>query len=149
MEGDDVASPAKRPRRVSPTQRSLARLRELGYVAQVVERWNPHARVRQDLFGCIDILAIEPGSKTPILGVQACAAASVSERLKKAIAEPRLMQWIRSGGSFEVWGWSKRGARGKRKVWSVRVVPVALYDDRELAAVDQPQDEVVGPVSLP
>jgi len=27
----------------SPTQRSLAWLRARGYIAQVVERWNPHA----------------------------------------------------------------------------------------------------------
>jgi hypothetical protein len=36
---------------MSPTQRSLAHLRRLGYQARVVERWNPFARVRQDLFG--------------------------------------------------------------------------------------------------
>lgn len=51
----------------SPTQRSLAHLRSLGYRVAVVERWNPHARIRQDLFGVLDLLAVRDGE---ILGVQ-------------------------------------------------------------------------------
>ena len=42
-----------------PTQRTLARLRQEGALeVAIVEHWNPHARIRQDLFGFIDILAI-------------------------------------------------------------------------------------------
>lgn len=33
----------------NPTQRTLAAFRELGYRVQVVERWNPHARVRVEV----------------------------------------------------------------------------------------------------
>jgi hypothetical protein len=36
---------------VTPTQRSLAYLRAEGWQVAIVERWNPHARIRQDLFG--------------------------------------------------------------------------------------------------
>jgi hypothetical protein len=44
---------------MSPTGRTLAHLRKLGFPrVQVVEHWNPHARVRQDLFSCLDVLAI-------------------------------------------------------------------------------------------
>ena len=102
----------------SPTQRTLARLREDGWTAQVVERWNPHARIRQDLFGVIDIVAIKPG--LPILGIQACAGASHAARRTKALAEPRLLTWLAAGGKFEVWSWAKRGPRGERKVWTLR-----------------------------
>jgi hypothetical protein len=43
----------------SPTQRTLQHLRAAGFpLVQVVERWNPHARIRQDLYGCIDVLAV-------------------------------------------------------------------------------------------
>jgi hypothetical protein len=45
----------------SPTQRSLRHMRDLGYLVAVVEHWNPHARIRQDLFGWIDLLAIRDG----------------------------------------------------------------------------------------
>ena len=36
---------------MSPTARSLAWLRDGGWTAGVVERWNPGARVRQDFLG--------------------------------------------------------------------------------------------------
>ncbi len=65
---------------MSPTARSLERLREQGYLPAVVEHWNNHARVRQDLYGFIDVLAVRPGET---LAVQACRAADISTRLKK------------------------------------------------------------------
>jgi hypothetical protein len=109
---------------MTPTQRTLARLRAEGWVAVGVERWNPHARIRQDLFGCIDVLAVsETGG---ILGVQACAAASHAARRAKAIAEPSLLAWLRAGGRFQVMSWRKAGARGKRKLWAARVEEITL-----------------------
>lgn len=100
----------------SPTQRTLALLRELGYRAEVVERWIPQARKRKDLFGCIDVLGVKPGE---ILGVQATTRTNQSARLKKALAETFLRDWLEAGGGFEVWGWAKVGGRGKRKTWQV------------------------------
>ncbi len=110
---------AKRKRSsVSPTRRTLAECRKRGYVVQVVERWNQHARVRQDLFGVIDLVALANGA---ILGIQACAGASHSARRDKIVAEPRAKQWVEAGGRLELWSWSKRGERGKRKLWALRV----------------------------
>ena len=43
----------------SPTQLSLKKLREEGYIVAVVEHWNSFARIRQDLFGFIDLLALK------------------------------------------------------------------------------------------
>jgi len=37
----------------SPTQRTLKKLRDEVYLAQVVEKWNAFAKIRQDLFGII------------------------------------------------------------------------------------------------
>lgn len=103
---------------MSPTQRSLKLARELGFTAAVVERWNPHAKIRQDLFGVIDLLLVKHG--IGIVGVQACAGASHAARRAKSLAETKLVEWLHAGGRFEVWSWSKRGARGKRKLWEVR-----------------------------
>ena len=52
----------------------------------MVERWNQYAKVRQDLFGFVDILAVRPNE---ILAVQACAGASHAARRDKILAEPR------------------------------------------------------------
>lgn len=104
---------------MTPTQRTLAECRRRGWTAQVVEHWNPFARIRQDLFGCIDIVAITPSG---ITGIQACAGSSHAARVAKSIAEPRLRAWLEAGARFEVWSWTKRGARGKRKTWTLRCV---------------------------
>ena len=58
----------------TPTARTLATMRQEGWTVQVVERWNPHARIRQDLFGWADLLAVHPGVDAaphlPCAGVQ-------------------------------------------------------------------------------
>ena len=56
---------------MTPTQRSLKYLREQGYTVAIVERWNAFAKIRQDLFGFIDLLAIKPGET---LAVQTTAS---------------------------------------------------------------------------
>ena len=72
---------------MTPTQRALAVCREQGWTAGIVEKWNPHARIRQDLFGCIDLIVAD--GHDGILGVQVTSGANVSARLAKAKAEAR------------------------------------------------------------
>ena len=102
---------------MSPTSRTLAELRKRGLTAQVVERWCSYSHRRIDLLGCIDLVAVGGGR---IMGVQACAGASHAARLTKALAQPGLRKWLADGGAFSIWSWAKRGARGKRKVWTLR-----------------------------
>lgn len=122
--------------KTSPTQRTLAALRKDGYACAITERWNPHARIRQDLYGFIDILAIKP--EYGILGVQACAGASHATRRAKILAEPRAKLWLETGGRIAVCSWSKKGARGKRKLWEPRVEHVHLsdFDDKHRPRAD-------------
>lgn len=87
----------------SPTQRSLAFLREEGYVVAIVERWNPHARIRQDLFGFIDLLAIRKGET---LAVQVTAS-GVSARIKKIMESDYLNAVRDAGWRIVVHGWRK------------------------------------------
>jgi hypothetical protein len=112
---------------VTPTQRILARLRQVGYVAAVVERWNAHAGIRQDLFGCIDLLAVRSG-EPGVLGIQATTRSNQSKRQVKAIARPELRAWLEAGNRFEIWGWAKVGPHGKRKLWDVTRTAVAIED---------------------
>lgn len=115
--------PQGKPKGKSPTARTLQELRECGYTAQVVERYNAFARVRQDLFGCIDIVAMPPANYRLdlIIGIQCCAGSSHAAHRDKIMLETRLVDWIRCGGSFELWSWSKAGKRGERKEWTKRV----------------------------
>ena len=109
----------------SPTQRSLEFCRKQGWIAGVVETWNPHARIRQDLFGCIDIIVIDDLEQGP-LAVQATSGTGHAARRKKSVAEPRLKLWLEAPARFEIWSWSKKGPRGKRKVWTLRREPITL-----------------------
>lgn len=109
---------------MSPTQRSLALCKKEGWTAAIVERWNAYARIRQDLFGCIDLLVLD-GQPGP-LGVQVTAGSSHAARRTKMLAEPRLRAWLEAGARAEVWSWSKTGARGKRKLWTLRREPIIL-----------------------
>lgn len=111
----------------SPTQRSLAYLREQGYTCDIVEHFNSFTKQRKDLFNVIDILAIRKGE---ILGVQTTARSSVSARVKK-IAECEYVPAIReSGMRLEVHGWGKvsdgkyKNGKPKHK-WACRIVDLS------------------------
>lgn len=101
----------------SPTQRTLKHLRRLGYpLVQVVERWNPHARIRQDLFGILDVVAV--GSD--IVGVQATSGSNVSKRVTK-ITESEALPILRKAGiRVVVHGWRKHKRR-----WVLREVDLS------------------------
>lgn len=100
---------------MSPTERSLKYLRSLGYTATVVERWNVFAKIRQDLFGIIDVLAIRRGET---LGVQCTSNDNVSSRVNK-IAEHESTPKLREAGwKLEVHGWTK-GQRGAPRIVDV------------------------------
>lgn len=89
----------------SPTQRTLKHLRAAGYpLVQVVERWNPHARVRQDLFGIIDVVAV---SDTEIVGVQATSGSNVSARVAKIVESDAIQILRKVGVRVLVHGWRK------------------------------------------
>lgn len=122
----------------SPTQRSLQHCRKQGWTAGVVEKWNQFANVRQDLFGCIDIIVIDDLEQGP-LAVQATSGTGHAARRKKSIAEPRLKLWLESPARFEVWSWSQRGPKGKRKLWTLRREPITL------AHLEQHEDDPSSP----
>lgn len=102
---------------MSPTQRSLAYMKDLGFTCAVVEHWNSFARIRQDMFGVIDVVCLMPG--VGVVGVQTTSGSNLAARRTKSLAEPRLRTWLESGGRFELHGWRKIGPRGKRKTWQV------------------------------
>ena len=115
----------KKPLGLSPTQRTLKRLRREGWFCAIVEHWNHFAGIRQDLFGCLDILALRPGS---ILGVQATSASNHAARMTKSMALPNLRHWLEAGGDFEVWSWGLKGKRGQSKSWKLRRTRIAKED---------------------
>lgn len=91
----------------SPSQRTLKRLRDDGWLAEVVERWIPGANIRKDLWGFVDVLAIR-GDET--LGVQSTSGANVAARIAKITDSPLLAAVRGAGWRIEVDGWRKNAA---------------------------------------
>lgn len=83
-----------------------------------MEKWNSWGRVRVDLFGCIDVLAISEDGNT--VAIQTTSLSNVSARIKKikdsnAIGHIRKASW-----TVLVHGWYKKNNR-----WHVKEVDVS------------------------
>lgn len=111
---------------MSPTQRTLKWLKDRGVTAAITERWNPHARIRQDLFGFIDLLALEAGE---IVGIQVTSGGNISARMHKISNETRAIKWLQSGGKIVVHGWAKRTKGGRTVGYALRVATVCYVKD--------------------
>ena len=95
---------------LTPTQLTLRYLRDVEHwpLVAVVEHWNPHARIRQDLFGFIDVLAVGPHG---VLAVQTTSAANVAPRIRKIAEHPNVGHVRDAGIAIHVHGWRKRAGR--------------------------------------
>jgi len=114
---------------LSNTQRTLRALKQQGYISGIVERFNPYAGEfgkRIDLFGFIDIISIKP---IGICAVQSCGS-DFRKHDKKILENEYAPEWIKAGGSIELWGWrkvkKKRG--GKQMMWEPRVKIYTMDD---------------------
>jgi hypothetical protein len=112
----------------SHVSRTLELFRERGWTACVTERYNSFIKQKFDALGFGDLLACHEGPPPWIMLAQVCGA-DVAPHIEKMRAEPRMREWLKSGGCVYIYGWTKKGARGKRKVWTVREVEVVLNEN--------------------
>lgn len=105
----------------NPTERSVKRLRADGWTVEKVERWNSFARVYNDLFGFVDLLALKDDRT---LAVQTTSASNVSTRVAKIENHPNLPVVLGAGWEVVVHGWAKERNRWvlKREVKIRRTV---------------------------
>ena len=108
---------------ISPTQRTLKANKNLGRKCGIVERWQQYGGkfgVRQDLFGFIDIIAIDEFEC--IVGIQSTGQ-DFSGHIKKIMnLEEIVKEWLHHA-PLELWSWRKvkkvRG--GKAMIWKSKV----------------------------
>ena len=119
---------------MTPTQRTIRELKNNGRKCAIVEKWNPHVGphgIRQDLWGIIDVLALDP--EQGVIGIQCCAGSGFASHLKK-ITEDRAqdtLDWLQTPGTrLEVWAWRKVKVKrgGKAMVWRPRVQEISGDD---------------------
>jgi hypothetical protein len=121
---------------MSPTARTLERLRKTGFTACVVEKFNSFTKRRIDAFGFADILAASEGVGIILIQATGGDGGNHANRKAKIIQEPRALQWLFAGGRIEVWSWAKRGARGEPKRWELRREEITA----DMMAVEAPTD---------
>lgn len=103
----------------SPTQLTLQKLKTDGWTTlAIVEHWNAFARVRQDLFGFIDILAIN--EKGEVLAVQTTSYTNIYARIKKISLNEHINNVRKANWKIEVHGWRK-----KNNKWEVIIKDVS------------------------
>ena len=114
----------------SPTARTLEELRRQNKIADKAEHWvsiagYPAGGVRKDLFGFIDILAIETDA---IVAIQATSRVNINARVRKIVGEcnTAAKAFLSAGGKIEVWGWEKRKTMVDGRYWFADVVNVTL-----------------------
>ena len=92
---------------ISPTQRTLKANKNLGRKCGIVERWQQYGGkfgVRQDLFGFIDIIAIDEFEG--IVGIQSTGQ-DFSGHIKKIMnLEEIVKEWLHHA-PLELWSWRK------------------------------------------
>lgn len=115
---------------MTPTARSLALLRERGFlVAKVEQRLPiPGKFVTRDCFGFGDLLiagyerhkaGFENLAVSIIALVQVTSTSNLAARERKIRGLQKAADWLRIGGIILLHGWSKKGKRGARKTWQV------------------------------
>lgn len=121
----------------TPTQRTLAELKRRGLRCAIVEKWNAFIPrpgggmgIRQDMFGIIDIIALD--FDRGVVGVQSTGQDFAGHHRKLTHEKARYCRdWLRTPGThLELWGWRKlKKVRGKKAVvWKPRIRIYTLDD---------------------
>ncbi len=120
---------------LSPTQRTLKKQREMGRLAAITEKYNPHVGphgIRQDLFGFIDIIALDP--LEGVIAIQSCGS-DFAAHARKLMEErnQNVFDWLLHA-PVELWGWRKvklnRGGKAMR--WTPRIADVVRINEEEI-----------------
>ena len=96
---------ARKTPAVSPTQRTLKKLRGMGFIAEIVEHWNAFAHIRQDLFGFADIAAVRQGELWLVKTTTDTGRSARRHKLA-ALEKARLCAGV-PGAQVLLWTWGK------------------------------------------
>lgn len=113
---------------MTPSARSVQWFKNRGYIVARVEQrlhipGSPWPRTK-DAFGFGDLLVALENFGVAL--IQVTSTGNLNAREKKSRELPELREWLKSGGRFILHGWAKRGARGKRKKWTLAEREIVL-----------------------
>ena len=114
---------------MTPTQRTLAEIRKLVDHVAIVEKWNSHCRIRQDLFGFADLISFDRED----VHLWQVTAGAVAARVAKIKELDVAKHWTASTHrELFVVGWRKLKPRGiKVAKWHPRIVSLRWVPQTE------------------
>lgn len=112
------AKPGKRA-----AQRSMEIMRREGYIVGKVEYWSEFAGRLIDLFGFIDLVALDVAEKK-IVAVQVTKD-HLPEHITKIQSIPAASAWLECGGEILIHFWRELGKSGA-KDWVLEVIQVTM-----------------------
>ena len=114
---------------MTPTQRTLAEIRKRVEHVAIVEKWNSHCRIRQDLFGFADLISFNR-EEVCLWQVTAGAVAARIAKIKKLDVAKH---WTASTHrELFVVGWRKLKPRGAKVAkWHPRIVTLRWIPQSE------------------
>jgi hypothetical protein len=118
---------------MSPTARTLKWLRDLGYIAGVVERTLPKCFIKVDLFGWCDIVAVP--TFPPMVGsvyIQTTSETNHSGRKRKILDSDTAKPVLEAGNRILVVSWRQSDGKGGR--WTAKSEEITLAMFGEVAA---------------
>lgn len=125
---------------MSPTQRSLAKLRKEGWLCGLLEKWIPVSPagykgkiIRVDLWNFADLIAVRDNR---VLLIQTTSGSNVPARVKKIATNTSARVWLLSPHrQILVHGWAERGPKDRVKKWTCREVALS-YEKGKMFATD-------------
>lgn len=130
---------------MNTTARSSDWLKKRGWIVSNVEKFNSFIKRRFDAFGLGDLLAARP--ETGIGLIQCTTGSNAAAHVDKALEQPYLIVWLRSGGSFHIHAWSLAGPRGKRKKWTLRILEAVIESNGEGCSFREVEPDMKSPVT--
>ena len=114
---------------MTPTQRTLAELRKRVDHVAIVEKWNSHCRIRQDLFGFADLISFDRED----VHLWQVTASGVRARIDKIKELDIAKHWTASTHrELFVVGWRKLKPRGSKVAkWYPRIVTLRWISQSE------------------
>lgn len=91
------------------TQKTLAWIKEHDWRYAITEKWNPFAKIRQDLFGFGDILVVTGDVNIIIQNTSYPERNKRRDKILKECTEVAT-DWIKGGGEILVVSWRKKTA---------------------------------------
>lgn len=121
----------KKKRKVGNTgAQTMKWLRDIGYTVGKTEQWLAFAKIRRDLFGFADVVAMKEGKKG-VLAVQTTHQNFIADHKKLLRTMKTVKLWLSCDNRLWLVGWNKFwNYKGTRKIWAPVVFNVVLVCNR-------------------